>query len=249
MELTNYTTQEIKQGFVFDEEKHTYTCLLCKQKFAVGEVFQIHGRFFEAKQAVQTHIDAQHPDYLNLLVDNKSKYNTLTETQKKLLHLFGANYSDKAIAKELGLSVSTVRHQKFSFREKAKQAKFYLAVFEKALQDNTDKKTDIIPIHANAKMVDDRYMTTVEEKERILNTFFTRLTPPMKLKEFPPKEKNKIVILSHIIEEFENEKEYTEKAVNEILGNIYSDYATLRRYLVMYGFMKRSRDGKKYWRL
>lgn len=35
--------------------------------------------------------------------------------------------------------------------------------------------------------------------------------------------------------------------VNEILKAIYSDFAILRRYLIDYGFMERSRDCTKYW--
>ncbi|MGX4667923.1 DUF2087 domain-containing protein [Cerasibacillus sp. JNUCC 74] len=40
---------------------------------------------------------------------------------------------------------------------------------------------------------------------------------------------------------------YSEMEVNEILKAIYSDFAILRRYLIDYEFMERSRDCTKYW--
>lgn len=70
---------------------------------------------------------------------------------------------------------------------------------------------------------------------------------PLKLKVFSPKEKKKIVILRKIAEQFEKNKQYTEKEVNSILTDIYEDYATIRRYLIEYGYMDRTKDGKAYW--
>ena len=42
-------------------------------------------------------------------------------------------------------------------------------------------------------------------------------------------------------------EKYSECEVNEILKPIYDDYMTIRRYLIMYGFMERTRDGRQYW--
>ena len=92
----------------------------------------------------------------------------------------------------LGISPSTVRHQKFTFREKAKQAKLYLALYEQAFEAGQGKD-DLMPLPAHATMVDDRYSITQEEKEKILETVFESLSP-MKLKVFPSKEKRKIVV-------------------------------------------------------
>lgn len=62
-----------------------------------------------------------------------------------------------------------------------------------------------------------------------------------------PKEKNKVVIFGKIAEQFEYGKRYSEQEVNEILKPIYEDYMTIRRYLIMYGFMERTKDGRQYW--
>ena len=67
------------------------------------------------------------------------------------------------------------------------------------------------------------------------------------MKSFSPKEKKKVVILTKIAEQFEKGKLYNEKEVNQILQPIFDDYMSLRRYLIMYGFMERTQDGSKYW--
>jgi hypothetical protein len=163
-----------------------------------------------------------------------------------LLLYFQSGLSDNEIAKKTGLSASTVRHQKFTFREKAKQAKHYLAVFERIFNGKPKSEDDIVPIHNQATFYDDRYIITEQEKARILETAFESLDPPV-LKNFSSKEKKKVVILSAIIEQFERGKKYTEKGVNQILQPIYSDYVMIRRYLIEYGFMERSADGSEYW--
>ena len=59
--------------------------------------------------------------------------------------------------------------------------------------------------------------------------------------------KEKIVILQQITKSFIIEKEYSEKDVNELLLKIYSDYVTIRRYLIDYKFIERKADYSKYW--
>ena len=66
-------------------------------------------------------------------------------------------------------------------------------------------------------------------------------------KIFFAQRKEKGVILGKIAEQFEYGKKYSEHEVNEILKPIYADYMTIRRYLIMYGFMERTRDGRQYW--
>ena len=87
---------------------------------------------------------------------------------------------------------------------------------------------------------------TQEEREKILRAFFPSMEP-LKLQAFPPKEKKKLVILEKLAGLFEPGKEYSEKEVSQALLAVYQDVETLRRSLVDYGFMGRTRDGSKYW--
>ncbi|WP_228352648.1 DUF2087 domain-containing protein [Variimorphobacter saccharofermentans] len=66
------------------------------------------------------------------------------------------------------------------------------------------------------------------------------------LKQFPAKEKKKIILLREIMKKFQHNKEYNENEVNQILESIYSDFPTLRRYLIEYGFLERSIDCSVY---
>jgi len=150
----------------------------------------------------------------------------------------------KEIAEITKLSPSTIRFQRFNLREKAKQAKIFLALFE--MMDEKMKNENMPVVHAGATMVDERYMITNKETEKVLTTFFMSIDPPV-LKTFPPKQKKKLAILKVIVKQFEAGKKYNEKQVNEILRPIFDDYCTIRRYLIEYGFMDRTTNCSEYW--
>ena len=246
MDYGKMTLDEIKKGYKYDKEKDAFVCNHCGQIFNIGQVFQIEGSFFMAEPAVMKHISQSHSSNLTQLLCSESKYNTLTQNQRDLLAMFYSKMSDKDMAKKLNVTEATIRRQRFTFREKAKQAKFYLAMYELVFEDEPITTEQIIPIHNNAIYVDDRYLITEDEKQHIVETFFSSIQP-LVLKSFSPKEKKKVVILGKIAEQFEYGKKYSEQEVNEILKPIYADYMTIRRYLIMYGFMERTRDGRQYW--
>ena len=56
------------------------------------------------------------------------------------------------------------------------------------------------------------------------------------------------MLLTLIINEFEENVKYSEKQINEILKNVYHDFATIRRYLIDYNFLQRTNDGSIYWK-
>ena len=69
-----------------------------------------------------------------------------------------------------------------------------------------------------------------------------------KIQKIPKKEKNKIELFNYIADlTFEKNVQYTEKEINEKLKNFYIDYALLRRYMVDYKILSRTRDCKAYW--
>lgn len=245
MDVADLTLEDIKNGYRFDKEKKQYICNFCGKEFNIGEIYVFEERFFESRIAVSLHITKEHESVFRQLIDENNKHLTLTENQLGLLELMKAGYTDNEIAKKLEVSPSTIRHQKFMFREKAKQARMYLSVYELALNDNP-LSDNLVSIHNSATMVDDRYLTTKSESDKIMKTAFTSLSP-LKLKAFPAKEKKKIIVLKRILEEFEAGKHYEEKELNRILKSIYEDYPTIRRYLIEYGFMERTNDCKEYW--
>jgi hypothetical protein len=62
-----------------------------------------------------------------------------------------------------------------------------------------------------------------------------------RLTSIPVKRKKRVAVLRRLMSDFEAGRDYDEREVNEILGRAHEDVATLRRELVGYGFMTRSR--------
>ena len=246
MHHNNVSITELRQGFA-EEADGTLVCLSCGKCFPAGEVFPYEGRFLTAAKAMRLHLQERHPQRFAEFLSENARYLSLTENQKKLLLLFHAGISDSEIAKKLGISPSTVRHQRFMFREKAKAAKLYLAAWEMTEEQKSEQPADLLPVHKGATMVDNRYEITEEEYQKILGNVFES-QKPLKLKVFSSKEKKKIVTLRRLAEEFEPGRKYTEKEVNQILGSVYEDYAILRRYLIEYGYMDRTKACSAYWR-
>lgn len=248
LKIADTDVDSIRDGYYYSEEKKAYCCLACDRMFMDGEIYQFDNRFYDSKHAVETHQTKDHIPWFDELMNMNDKSLNLTENQKNLIKMIHMGLSDKEIAEKAGLASSTVRHQNFMFREKARQARNYLAVYSLAFDKRSDKSSEIVPIHENATMVDNRYSVTVEEEDEILKKSFLSLSP-LKLKQFPPKEKRKIVILRKIVSLFEWNVKYDEKQVNQIIKEVYEDYVTLRRYMIMYGFMDRTTDCRTYWRI
>lgn len=235
---------EIKRGYVYLKEEDVYICLCCKEVFEIGMIYQKGTKLMDAKKAVTTHLIDKHQSMFHYLLEMDKKYTSLTDHQKQLLIKFYGGLSDKDIAKEMSGSTSTVRNQRFSLREKAKQAKIFLSLMEllenKIGQSKGDK---FIPIHITATNIDERYAVTESERESYLKKYFQN----RKLINFPTKQKRIIIVLQHISSFFEHKTRYSEKEVNGILKEIYHDYVTIRRYLIEYGFLDRKIDGSEYW--
>jgi hypothetical protein len=81
-----------------------------------------------------------------------------------------------------------------------------------------------------------------DSRELTLETFM----PDGKLTAFPLKQSQILVILDSVAARFESEKQYTEREINVILSEVTADFATLRRYLVDYGYLSRTSDGSVY---
>lgn len=239
--LNEYCVEEIRNGYA--EKEGYFICLHCGKKFKKGEIFKMNGAYYEAFLAVKMHLKIDHPAYFNDLLDFTS--HGLTEKQVELLKYMKQGVKDSEIAKKTNVAASTIRHQRFMFKEKAKQAKLYLAIIEAALADLDEM--DSIEIHEGAKMVDERFCVSDKEEAKVLETMFDSFEP-LKLKQFPAKDKKKIIVLRKIASKFVKGQEYSETEVNEILKAIYDDYVSIRRALIEYGFMDRDKACTKYWK-
>jgi len=162
------------------------------------------------------------------LLSLSREHTGLSESQQEILSLFAQGLSDAVIAQRLGISNSTVRNYRFKLKEKERQAKVFLSIMA-----HLEEQDFVLP-HTGATMLDDRYAITYFDQDGVIH-------------QFPSKEKRKIVVLSVLAQKFDSQKNYSESAVNDILKQFIADYVTVRRYLIEYGFMQRTKDGKTYW--
>ncbi|MPQ44934.1 DUF2087 domain-containing protein [Clostridium tarantellae] len=243
----NSSINEMKNGYI--EEKEVFKCLICGEEFIKGKIYNINSELYEAKKAVQLHIKEKHISILTYLLNMNPSFTGISEVQKEVVTLISKGLSDKEIAKKLGVAQSTIRNHRYKLREKEKQSKIFLAMME-LLNKETNKKINklenenICDAHKTATTLDDRFNITDKEKLEVIKNY---INENGSLKNYPAKEKKKIIVLEEISKSFSNGRVYTEREVNRILKRIYEDNATIRRALIEYGFIERSNDCKNYW--
>jgi len=234
MDLAKLTLNELQQGW------HTtpqgLACNYCQAVWS-NET---------SLDQLQNHLDLVHGGNQSQLLHLKSRYNTLTVKQQDLLTAFAAGIKDQALAEQLQVAPATVRHQKFTFREKAKQAKFYLAVYE------TVFKTVVRPnVPASSPTTTASTETThasEDETASALQAYFNFDQETVRLKRWPSNPKIMDIILKRILTEIPLNVRLSETTLNNYLKPIYFDYVTLRRQLIANGFLTQSADGLQYWR-
>lgn len=240
----NASLTEMKNGYF--EDQHSYTCLLCSERIDKGIVYPDGNTLYEAERYMRLHIENEHHSVFDYLIGMEKRLTGLTDHQNQLLRLFYEGKGDKEVQHEMGIgSVSTVRHHRFALKEKERQAKIFLTMME-LLKEKDDHTPAFIPPHKTAKMIDDRYAITEAEQQEILKKF---LPDGMSggLTKFPPKEKQRLVVIREIANSIDCQTTYSEKELNELLKEIHDDYVLIRRYLIEYGFLDRTADGSEYW--
>jgi len=240
--------EELAKG-VKTDAAGIHHCLICFATFQSGCVYDVAGTLYEGERAAREHVQHEHGDTGIWLADLNKRLTGLTDTQRLLLHCMREGLDDKQIAARMGISASTVRNHRFQMRERARQARVFLALMLLTEQAHVPQRPheELMAVGRGATMVDERYAMTQKEYDEILGRYFPEgLDGP--LKEFPAREKRKMAILTHLVKRFTPGIRYTEKQVTEILKTAHADHATLRRYLIEYGFMQRERDCSAYWR-
>lgn len=71
-------------------------------------------------------------------------------------------------------------------------------------------------------------------------------TSPCYIKQFPRKWESKRIVLSMLVSHITTTRTYTEKEITTYLSSFYDDPVELRRYLIDFHFMTRTKDGKCY---
>ena len=76
-----------------------------------------------------------------------------------------------------------------------------------------------------------------EYKKKVLDSFLEY----GKLKSIPVQRKKRRIVLDHILESFEENREYTEREVNIIIADFHDDFCTLRREFISENLMERDK--------
>lgn len=216
----------------------TLSCLYCEQQYATTEVYPSGDHYYQAPAAMTQHLSATHGGALQALLHADADCG-LSASLTTLAELLAQDLSDAVIAQRLGVASATVRSQKFKLRAKVAAAARLVALGELlALNDDT-----LLPSPA-ATQVDARYAITPAERTKTLATF---VDATGRIATWPSKEKRKLILLSYLMADFDAHKNYSESAVNAILQQHVSDYVTVRRNLIEYGFLARTPDGRTYW--
>lgn len=243
----NADLEELKKGYV--EEENTYKCLICEEEFEKGRIYNLNSKLYDAEKACKIHLEEKHESMLKYLINMNSKFTGISEVQKEIITFMAEGISDKEMAKSLGVAPSTIRNHRYKLREKEKQARLFLTMMD-LLSNNTKQKitkledTEICDAHKTAAQIDDRFNITEKEIEAVRKAYFTESGA---IKNFPSKEKKKIIVLRLIVTNFKVGIMYSEPEINKVLKRIYEDYVTIRRAMIEYGFLERSNDCKKYW--
>lgn len=242
----NSTVDELVAGY--KESGDSFQCTFCGKEYEKGRIFNLRDKLYDAFGAVNEHHKTEHGYAVDYILGQEPSLIGISEVQQQILKLMSDGKDDKAIAQTIGIAQSTVRNHRFKLREKEKQAKLYLALMQ-SLEDKTSRSISqadsgvIEEIHPSATMIDDRYSITEDDREKVIKAYMDENGA---LNQIPAKEKKKIIILREIIKNFRHDQEYHEDEVNKVLERINSDYATLRRALIEYGFLERSDDCSVY---
>lgn len=241
--IQDMSLEEIKSGYT--KEKGVYHCHFCDKTFEDGEIYVMDDHFYNARKATTTHIKKEHGSVFAQLLQMDKKATTLTDLQKVLFRYLMEGKNDKEIAAMTNTTPATIRHQRFVFKEKANQAKCYLAIYELIADGREDTSCEKIQeeILLNEEVELDSEIT--EEEEKVLRNAFSSFEP-LRLKFFPAKEKRKLMILRKIAQGLNAKQLYTEEEINAYLNQIFEDFATLRRYLIDYQLLYRTKDCRTY---
>ncbi len=190
-----------------------FRCLFCAAQSA-------------SEPAARAHLAQAHGSALEALLALDKRHTGLTDIQKSLLRQWKAGASDTDIADARGVSVSTLRNQRFALREREREARLLLAVLSLAGLSDRKRARQAIVGEGDAE----------------------RLFREGRLGVMPVRPKKQHAVMLRFAALFEPGATYTEAEVKQRIEPIWPDHAMVRRYLVDAGLIRRTADGRSYWR-
>lgn len=83
---------------------------------------------------------------------------------------------------------------------------------------------------------------TVDAEEKYKKEVISNFFKYGRLTRIPTQRKKREIVLAEILSQFEFNREYGEKEVNEIILNYHEDFCTIRREMIAFGMMTRDHE-------
>ncbi|MDD7794425.1 DUF2087 domain-containing protein [Clostridium sp. 'White wine YQ'] len=147
---------DFKRGYVWNSKNGEFKCLICGKDIGSSD------------ENAATHM-LEHGSSIEGLLSLEKIYTGLTDIQKELIQMISNKYSDKEIAIKLACTESTVRNMRFALRERARQARAFLAIMDLAEGERI--------VNSQPKL---RNFPVKEEKRKALLPRFAALFEPDK---------------------------------------------------------------------
>ena len=158
------------------------------------------------------------------------------ETRLEILNILlkEESYVEK-IACELSLTPATIcyhlKKMESSGVVNCSRSQFYIIyslnreIFNKPLYELIKKEEQVVD-------------TEEKYKKEVISHFFKygRLT------QIPTQRKKREIVLAEILKQFDFDREYDEKEVNEIILRYHEDFCTIRREMIAFGMMTRGHE-------
>lgn len=126
---------------------------------------------------------------------------------------------------------------------------YHLKKMESAGIVNSSRTQYYIIYSLNREIFDKPLFELIKNDEEIVNTeekykkeVVTNYFKYGRLTQIPTQRKKREIVLGEILKQFEPDREYTEKEVNEVILRYHEDFCTIRRELIALGMMTRSND-------
>jgi len=174
-------------------------CMFCDETFSRGRIYRLGDDLVEAELAMKEHIRTEHGSSFEALLALGKKGTGLSDTQRSLLDHFYQGMSDREIQPLAGgVSLSTIRNHRFALRERARQAKVFLALMEMLESGRQDPASSFIEIPGRKSASDERFAITRTEFRKIVGKSFPD-GPDGMMSNFPRKQKHKVAVLIHVL--------------------------------------------------
>lgn len=157
------------------------------------------------------------------------------------------SYTVEQLAAMLGLGASTVSHHLSKLSEAGlvkATAQSYYNYYHLETGQMEEMARRLLTVEGLPSIPAEVDQDAVDRKK--LQNF---LLPDGRLKTIPAQRKKLLIVLRHLVKNFEPGVRYNEKQVNEILARYHEDTASLRREMIGSGLMAREGGGRDYWRI